>query len=119
MLGYVELHIEQGPVLEAEDLPLGVVTAINGAARYNATVRGMAGHAGTVPMDLRHDALAAAAEMVLAVERCAAGAARAWSRPSGSSTCSPAPSTSSPARCASPSTSARRTMPTAWPRWPR
>jgi len=71
VLGYVELHIEQGPVLEAEDLPLGVVTAINGAARYNATVRGMAGHAGTVPMDLRCDALAAAASMVLAVERCA------------------------------------------------
>ncbi|OWJ68433.1 allantoate amidohydrolase [Inquilinus limosus] len=71
VLGYVELHIEQGPVLEAEDLPLGVVTAINGAARYNATVRGMAGHAGTVPMDLRHDALAAAASMILAVERCA------------------------------------------------
>lgn len=71
VLGYVELHIEQGPVLEAEDLPLGIVTAINGAARYNATVRGMAGHAGTVPMDLRRDALAAAASMVLAVERCA------------------------------------------------
>jgi len=71
VLGYVELHIEQGPVLEAEGLPLGVVTAINGAARYNATVRGMAGHAGTVPMDLRRDALAAAASMILAVERCA------------------------------------------------
>lgn len=71
VLGYVELHIEQGPVLEAEDLPLGIVTAINGAARYNVTVRGTAGHAGTVPMDLRQDALAAAASMVLAVERCA------------------------------------------------
>jgi allantoate deiminase len=73
VLGYVELHIEQGPVLEAEGLPLGIVTAINGAARYNATVRGMAGHAGTVPMDLRQDALAAAASMILAVERCAQG----------------------------------------------
>lgn len=71
VLGYVELHIEQGPVLEAEGLPLGVVTAINGAARFNVSVRGMAGHAGTVPMDLRRDALAAAASMVLAIERCA------------------------------------------------
>jgi allantoate deiminase len=73
VLGYVELHIEQGPVLEAEDLPLGIVTAINGASRTTVTVRGMAGHAGTVPMDLRHDALAAAASMILAVERCAQG----------------------------------------------
>ncbi|WP_348771421.1 allantoate amidohydrolase [Azospirillum sp. SYSU D00513] len=67
-LGYVELHIEQGPVLEAENLPVGIVTAINGATRLTATVTGMAGHAGTVPMALRRDALAAAAEMVLAVE---------------------------------------------------
>ena len=66
---YLELHIEQGPVLEAEGLPLGVVTAINGATRWRVAVRGEAGHAGTVPMALRRDALAAAAEMVLAVER--------------------------------------------------
>lgn len=72
-LGYVELHIEQGPVLEAEGLPVGVVTAINGATRASLTVTGRAGHAGTVPMRLRQDALAAAAEMVLAIERrCAA-----------------------------------------------
>ena len=72
-LAYLEVHIEQGPVLEAEGLPLGAVTAINGATRFTATVQGMAGHAGTVPMELRRDALATAAEMVLAVERQAAG----------------------------------------------
>ncbi|MGI9492041.1 MAG: allantoate amidohydrolase [Geminicoccaceae bacterium] len=69
LLGYLELHIEQGPVLEAEDLPLGIVTAINGACRYRVQVTGEAGHAGTVPMALRRDALTAAAEMALAVER--------------------------------------------------
>jgi allantoate deiminase len=68
-LAYVELHIEQGPVLEAEGLPVGVVTAINGASRTAIEVAGAAGHAGTVPMALRRDALAAAAEMVLRVER--------------------------------------------------
>jgi len=69
VLAYIELHIEQGPVLEAEGLPVGVVTAINGATRWRVGVKGEAGHAGTVPMALRRDALAAAAEMVLAVER--------------------------------------------------
>jgi allantoate deiminase len=68
ILAYAELHIEQGPVLEAEDLPVGVVTAINGFTRMAVTLRGTAGHAGTVPMGLRRDALAAAAECVLAVE---------------------------------------------------
>jgi hydantoinase/carbamoylase family amidase len=68
-LAYVELHIEQGPVLEAEDLPLGVVTAINGASRFAIEVTGMAGHAGTVPMGLRRDALAGAAEMIVGIER--------------------------------------------------
>lgn len=68
-LAYVELHIEQGPVLEAKGLPLGVVTAIAGASRYAVEVSGEAGHAGTVPMGLRRDALAAAAEAVLLVER--------------------------------------------------
>jgi len=68
VLGYVELHIEQGPVLEAEDLAVGVVTAINGASRFAVVVTGDAGHAGTVPMAMRRDALAAAAEMILAVE---------------------------------------------------
>ncbi|MBB6252803.1 allantoate amidohydrolase [Nitrospirillum iridis] len=68
VLGFVEVHIEQGPVLESLNLPLGIVTAINGASRYAVTITGQAGHAGTVPMGLRRDALAAAAEMVLAVE---------------------------------------------------
>jgi allantoate deiminase len=69
VLGYAELHIEQGPVLEAAGHAVGVVTAIAGASRFNFEVDGRAGHAGTVPMRLRHDALAAAAEIVLAVER--------------------------------------------------
>ncbi len=69
VLAYAELHIEQGPVLEAEGLPVGVVTAINGFSRLRVTLTGVAGHAGTVPMSLRRDALAAAAECVLAVER--------------------------------------------------
>ncbi len=72
VLAYAELHIEQGPVLEAEGLPVGVVTAINGATRFAVEVDGLAGHAGTVPMDHRRDALAAAAECVLAIERRAA-----------------------------------------------
>ncbi len=71
LLGYVEVHIEQGPVLEAEQLPLGVVSAIAGQSRGRATFRGKAGHAGTTPMLLRRDALAAAAEFVLLVERLA------------------------------------------------
>ena len=66
---YVEVHIEQGPVLEAEDLPVGVVTSIAGAVRLRVEVMGRAGHAGTVPMNLRRDALAAASEAVVAVER--------------------------------------------------
>ena len=65
---FVEAHIEQGPVLEAEGLPLGVVTAINGATRLEVGVDGMAGHAGATPMSLRRDALTAAAEMTLAIE---------------------------------------------------
>jgi allantoate deiminase/N-carbamoyl-L-amino-acid hydrolase len=71
-LGYVEVHIEQGPALLAAGQPLGVVTAINGSLRYQFAVSGQAGHAGTVPMALRHDAAAAAAELLLYVEqRCA------------------------------------------------
>jgi allantoate deiminase len=65
---YVELHIEQGPVLEQQNLPVGVVTAISGATRLAANLSGMAGHAGTVPMALRRDALAGAAECIVAVE---------------------------------------------------
>jgi allantoate deiminase len=66
---YLEVHIEQGPVLEARNLPIGVVTGISGASRLKVTVSGTAGHAGTVPMNLRRDAAAAAAEMILTVER--------------------------------------------------
>ena len=65
---YVELHIEQGPVLEQQNLPVGVVTAIAGATRLAANLTGMAGHAGTVPMAMRRDALAGAAECIVAVE---------------------------------------------------
>lgn len=71
---YLEIHIEQGPVLLDAGLPLGIVTTIAGGNRHQFRVRGEAGHAGTVPMARRRDALTAAAEMVLAIERrCAAG----------------------------------------------
>jgi allantoate deiminase len=73
LAGYLELHIEQGPVLEAHDEAVGIVTAINAQVRGRARVTGEAGHAGTVPMAMRRDALAAAAEMVLAVEDIARG----------------------------------------------
>jgi allantoate deiminase len=68
LLAYLEVHIEQGPLLEARGLPLGVVSAIAGATRASLRLHGAAGHAGTVPMELRHDALCAAAEVVLAAE---------------------------------------------------
>jgi allantoate deiminase len=68
LLGYCEVHIEQGPVLEARDVPVGVVSAIAGQSRVAVSFTGVAGHAGTVPMDLRQDALCAAAELVLATE---------------------------------------------------
>lgn len=68
ILAYVELHIEQGPVLEREELPVGIVTAINGASRLSVTLIGTAGHAGTIPMSMRRDALAAAAEQILFIQ---------------------------------------------------
>lgn len=71
-LGFVEVHIEQGPVLNELDLPLGIVTSINGSVRFLGEVTGMASHAGTTPMDRRRDAAAAVAELVLYVERRAA-----------------------------------------------
>jgi N-carbamoyl-L-amino-acid hydrolase len=71
-LGFVEAHIEQGPVLAGLDLPLGVVTSINGSVRYIVEIAGEASHAGTTPMDRRRDAAAAASELVLYVERRAA-----------------------------------------------
>jgi beta-ureidopropionase / N-carbamoyl-L-amino-acid hydrolase len=66
---FVEVHIEQGPVLDEIDMPLGVVTSINGSARYSGEVIGMASHAGTTPMDRRKDAAAAVAKLLLYVER--------------------------------------------------
>jgi beta-ureidopropionase / N-carbamoyl-L-amino-acid hydrolase len=71
-LGFIEAHIEQGPVLNELDLPLGVVTSINGSLRYVGEITGMASHAGTTPMDRRRDAATAAAELALFVERRAA-----------------------------------------------
>jgi len=71
-LGFVEVHIEQGPVLDALDLPLGVVTSINGSVRYLGEVIGQASHAGTTPMGTRRDAACAVAELALFVERRAA-----------------------------------------------
>jgi len=71
-LGFIEVHIEQGPVLNELDLPLGIVTSINGNVRYLCEVTGMASHAGTTPMTRRRDAAAAVAELVLYVERRAA-----------------------------------------------
>jgi allantoate deiminase len=68
LVGYLEVHIEQGPILEQQKLALGVVTAIAGQSRATVAFKGSAGHAGTTPMNLRHDALCAAAEFTLAVE---------------------------------------------------
>ena len=73
LLGYFEVHIEQGPVLENKKLALGVVSAIAGQTRGRLTFRGKAGHAGTTPMALRRDALAGAAELVLFAETLARG----------------------------------------------
>ena len=67
-LGFVEIHIEQGPVLDAALQPLGIVTSINGSHRYLGELRGQASHAGTTPMDLRRDALLGLAELALVVE---------------------------------------------------
>jgi N-carbamoyl-L-amino-acid hydrolase len=71
-LGFVEMHVEQGPVLNALDIPLGAVTSINGNVRYLCEITGLASHAGTTPMATRRDAAAAAAEVVLYVEKRAA-----------------------------------------------
>jgi beta-ureidopropionase / N-carbamoyl-L-amino-acid hydrolase len=71
-LGFVEVHIEQGPVLAENDLPLGIVTSINGGVRYQCEIAGMASHAGTTPMDRRRDAATGTAELALYVEKRAA-----------------------------------------------
>jgi N-carbamoyl-L-amino-acid hydrolase len=68
-LGFIEVHIEQGPVLNELDLPLGIVTSINGGVRYVGSIEGMASHAGTTPMTRRRDAAAAVAELILFVEQ--------------------------------------------------
>ena len=68
LIGYIEVHIEQGPILDAAGEPLGIVTSIQGQSRGTFTLSGVAGHAGTVPMHLRRDALAGAAAIVLAIE---------------------------------------------------
>ena len=73
LLGFIEVHIEQGPVLLTEDRPVGVVSSIAGSVRSQLSVTGLAGHAGTVPMHLRQDAAAGVAEMVLAVEQICSG----------------------------------------------
>jgi allantoate deiminase len=69
LLGFIEVHIEQGPVLQDRGLPVAAVSGITGSQRATIVLLGMAGHAGTVPMGLRRDALAGAAELVLAIER--------------------------------------------------
>ena len=71
-LGFVEVHIEQGPVLNEMNLPLGVVSSINGSVRYLCDMAGMASHAGTTPMDRRRDAACAVAELALYMEKRAA-----------------------------------------------
>lgn len=71
-LGFVEVHIEQGPVLDSLDLPLGIVTSINGSRRYTGEIIGLASHAGTTPMGQRRDAAAGVAELILFTEQRAA-----------------------------------------------
>ena len=91
LIGYAEVHIEQGPVLDDRSLAVGVVTGIAGQTRARVTFTGRAGHAGTTPMEGRRDALAAAAEWIAAVEaeaapghgrrRSGGGPGRPWRRP--------------------------------------
>ncbi|MBY4897581.1 Zn-dependent hydrolase [Cupriavidus sp. AU9028] len=96
LLGFVEVHIEQGPVLLHHELPLGIVTQIAGSSRFQVRVTGLASHAGTTPMTMRKDAAAAAAEMVLLVEsRCGqaptlVGTVGQFTVPDGSSNVIPA-----------------------------
>lgn len=68
LLAYLELHIEQGPVLEQQDVPVGIVSSIAGARRFKFEVLGMAGHAGTVPMEMRVDAMSISARLILKIE---------------------------------------------------
>ncbi len=123
-LGFVEVHIEQGPVLDELDLPLGVVTSINGSVRYLGEVVGQASHAGTTPMDRRRDAACAVAELALFVEKRAGCRARRGRHGRHAARCRPARSTSCPGAagsawtCAPPPTPrATRWPPTWWPSW--
>ena len=79
-LGFVEIHIEQGPVLEAENLSVAAVTGIVGQTRLTIEFAGQANHAGTTPMHLRHDALAGAAEWIAAVEKLPSAPTGWWPR---------------------------------------
>ena len=108
LLGYVEVHIEQGPVLENAGLPVGVVSAIQGQSRFAFRFEGQAGHAGTIPMPLRRDALTAAAEFVVGVEAAPGRKPVSWLR-SANWRSAPARSTSSRARCPARSMSAAPT----------
>jgi len=114
-LGFVEVHIEQGPVLNELDLPLGIVTSINGSVRYVGEVVGMASHAGTTPMDRRRDAAAAVAELVLYAEKRAGRRPAIWSRPSACSKCRTDRSMSCPDAAGSVSTSVPQTTKFAMP----
>lgn len=111
----LELHIEQGPCLEQEGLALGVVEAINGARRLNCRFTGEAGHAGTVPMNHRKDALAAAAEWMVLIENTTRQQGGNRVATVGNCAACPARSTSSPARLRSRWIFAARRM----PRWTR
>ena len=103
--GYCEVHIEQGPVLEARRLPVGEVPAIAGQSRYAITFVGEAGHAGTVPMNMRRDALCAAAEFITLVGACLANGwpgrhGRTDRYTSECQQCDPRPSDAQPGRAA-------------------
>ena len=115
-IGYLEFHIEQGPVLENLNLPLAVVDVISGQTRADLTFDGVAGHAGTTPMKMRKDALACAAAWMTAVER-KRSQHRGWSRRSEGLRSSPAPATSCPAVQLYRSTCVIRTIACARRRW--
>ena len=105
-LGFVEVHIEQGPVLNELDLPLGVVTSINGSVRYLGEVIGMASHAGTTPMDRRRDAACAVAELALYRREARRAPCPTWSARSACWRCPTARSTWCPGAASSASTCA-------------
>ena len=107
---FFELHIEQGPFLEAEGKDIGVVTGVQAMNWYDVTVTGQESHAGTTPMQRRHDALLGAARMIEFVDACARKF-RKRSAPSAASRSGPARPMSFPAKSISPSICAIRTRP--------